>query len=377
MLTSLKQAKVTFTGKLACLSRQEAYQIVKDSGAEPAHGISRRTSVVVVGMRGWPLLPDGMISNKLKRAEELIKRGYKIEIISESFFLELAGRKERQASLRKTYAGEEVCKLLKISPETLQRWEQFSLVHSQNGLYDFQDLVSLRTIGELVNRGVRPGTIAKSLSALSSVLPDTDRPLSQLKIVIDHPKAILVDMGECLMAPNGQLMINFDAQPKSEGAVVSLGPENLSADSWFEYGQTCEEDELYSEAEEAYRKAISIWPHFPEAYFNLGNVLRIVGKPLAAEELYRMAATQEPGMESAWYNLADIQEERGQIKEAIASLKCALQACPNYADAHFNLALCFEKIGQEREAGRHWVAYLKLDPSSQWAEIAKRRLSRH
>ena len=80
-------------------------------------------------------------------------------------------------------------------------------------------------------------------------------------------------------------------------------------------------------------------------------------------------------MACAWYNLADIQEERGQIKEAVASLQSALAACATYADAHFNLALCYEKLGRKPEADRHWSAYVKLDPFSQWAEVARCHLS--
>ena len=371
---SLKHARITFTGKLASLTRKEAYQIVRDAGGEPTLGVSRQTSILVVGMEGWPLLPDWMVSRKLRRAEELMQQGHPIQIISESTFLELVGRKERQSFLRKTYPAEEVCKLLKISGETLRRWEQFSLVQPREGLYDFQDLVSLRTLGELVNRGISPANIAKSLQALASVLPGTDRPLAQLKIVVENPKALLFNLGESLIAPNGQLIINFDTKSKSEGKVISLGSKNLTETEWFEYGQAYEDDESYTEAEDAYRKAIARSPHFPEAYFNLGNVLRMTGRAEAAQELYRMAIAQDPAMACAWYNLADIQQQRGQLKEAVASLQSALGACATYADAHFNLALCYEQLGQKPEADRHWSAYVKLDPFSEWAKVAKRHL---
>ncbi len=376
MPSSLKHARVTFTGKLISLTRKEAFQLVRDAGGEPTLGVSRRTSIVVVGMEGWPLLPDGEISSKLKHAEELRRKGQNIEIISEDAFLELAGLQGHRSTLRKTYPAQEVCRLLKLSPETLRRWEQFSLVHSENGLYDFQDLVSLRTIGELVSHGVNPTSIAKSLKGLSSILPDTERPLAQLKVVADNPKAILVNLGECLMAPNGQLTINFDAGPRHEGAVIPLSLESATSSEWFEYGQTCEDEERYAEAEEAYRKAIALTPHFPEVYFNLGNVKRVQGHTEAAEELYRAAVSQDPELACAWYNLADLQEEAGRLKEAVASFQRALEAFPSYADAHFNLALCYEKLSQKQDANRHWSVYLKLDPSSQWAEIAKRHLSR-
>jgi tetratricopeptide (TPR) repeat protein len=371
---SLKQAKVTFTGKFASMTREEACQIVREAGGEPTPAVSRRTSFVVVGMEGWPLLPDGMISSKLKCAEELIRRGYDIRIISEETFLELAGRKARpQGPFQKAYPAEEVCKLLRLPAETLRRWEQFGLIRSQDGLYDFQDLVSLRTIAELVGRGVRPETIGKSLKALGAVLPGTERPLAQLRVVAENPKAILVELGDHLIAPNGQLLINFEAKHKPAGAVIAID-EKVTDTEWFEFGQACEEEESYAEAADAYRKAVARQHCFPEAYFNLGNVLRLMGQPHLATEAYHSAISQDPLMATAWYNLADIQEEQGEILQAIHSLLRALEACPAYADAHFNLALCYEKVEQERDAARHWTAYLKLDPSSQWAKIARRHL---
>jgi len=372
---SLRHARVVVTGKLASMARNEAYRVVLEAGGQPSTCVSRQTSMLVVGMGGWPLLPDGTVSSKLRRAEELNSKGYRIHIISELVFLEVAGHDERQPDLRKTYPSPEVCKLWKIEPETLRRWEQFSLVRSQDGLYDFQDLVSLRTIGELVNHGVRPETIAKSLRGLASVLPGTDRPLAQLKIVAENSKSVLADFGEFRVAPDGQLLLNFEGKPRSEAAIISFPSRDLTATEWFEQGQTCEEGERYGEAEEAYRKALSLAPHFPEAYFNLGNVLREIGRLDAAEEMYRMATTQDAAMASVLYNLADIQEERGKLNEAVASLHAALKVSPSYSEAHFNLALCLEKIGRKQEADKHWSAYLKLDPNSEWAEMARQHMS--
>jgi hypothetical protein len=117
-------------------------------------GLSRKTSLLVVGMDGWPLLPDGGVGNKLKRAEELRRNGCGIRILSEEAFLELLGRNNRHRSVvPKTNPAAEVCRRLKLSPEALQRWEQFGLIRPVDGLYDFQDLVSLRTIAELVDAG--------------------------------------------------------------------------------------------------------------------------------------------------------------------------------------------------------------------------------
>jgi tetratricopeptide (TPR) repeat protein len=361
MVESLKDARVAFTGKLASLTRPEAVQMVLGAGGQATDSISRATSMLVVGMCGWPLLPDGQISNKLRRAEELGRRGCRLRIVSELAFLELAGLKARQCELWKAYPGNEVCQILNIQPGTLQRWEQFSLVHSHNGLYDFQDVVSLQTMCDLVSRGVKPETVAQSLRRLASVLPGTERPLAQLKIVAEHPKSILADFGRYWLSPGGELYFNFESEPKSEAPVIPFSSNDLESHEWFEQGQVYEEEERLEEAEKAYRKAILKSPHFPEAYFNLGNVLLELGRLDAAEEVYRTAATQNPRFASAWYNLAHVQETRAKLAEAITSLETALTVSPGYADAHFNLALCLEKVGRQQDADRHWSAYRELE----------------
>ena len=74
--------------------------------------------------------------------------------------------------------------------------------------------------------------------------------------------------------------------------------------------------------------------------------------------------------------------DRGSGKSAVdCSLdsiynRRALSLNPQYADAHFNLALLCERQGDTMRAVHHWKAYLKLDNSGQWADIARRQLER-
>ena len=60
--------------------------------------------------------------------------------------------------------------------------------------------------------------------------------------------------------------------------------------------------------------------------------------------------------------------------ELVESFRRALASDPSFADAHFNLAMTLQELGQVDEARQHWEAYLKLDPESKWAEIARRHL---
>ena len=377
-LPTLQHARVAFTGRLASMRRAEAHEIVRSAGGVAVTTVSRRTSMLVVGMEGWPLLANGTVSRKLRRAETLRRSGSPLRILCEAEFLECAGLETRRQTLRKSYPEHQVCDLLAIEPSALRRWEALGLVRSDEGLYDFQDLISLQTITALVGAGVSPLTIGRSIRGLASVLPGTDRPLAQLRIVAAGPHALLAELGELCMAPDGQLMLDFGRSASAAPpGPVPFAPalETRSADELFEHAIACEIDERLCEAEKAYRAALAVRPHFPEAQFNLANVLRAQERPQAAEERYRSALDQAPEMAEAWYNLADLLEEAGRLVEAIDCLGRALAARPDYADAHFNLACCCEQAGRSPEAAEHWRAYLSLDPESEWADLARRHLA--
>ena len=61
---------------------------------------------------------------------------------------------------------------------------------------------------------------------------------------------------------------------------------------------------------------------------------------------------------------------------ALEHYREALRIHPNYADAHYNMALLYQSRRDVMGALRHWRAYLKLDPTSTWAQIARRELSK-
>jgi tetratricopeptide (TPR) repeat protein len=373
---SQRLARVAFTGRLATMSRREANTLVERAGGRVTTDVSRRTSLLIVGLDGWPVLEDGSVSVKLQRAEALNRSGAHIRIAPETVLREMTGVAEPAVPVTNGYTAAQVSDLLGLDDTTLHRWEVQGLVHSRGGRYDFRDIVSLRTIAELVANGVSIRTIGRSIRGLASVLPDTERPLSQLKL-IESSGTLLAELGEALVAPDGQLVMRFDDAEllSKEEPMVVVTSQVRSADEWFDHGHDCEEDDRLDEAIEAYREAISRQPAFAEAHYNLANCLRVLGRTEGAEEHLRMAVTLEPGFDSAWYNLADVQEEQGHLDEAIDSLVAALRVSPLYADAHYNLALCYEQAGRPDDARRHWREYLKLDTSSPWATTARQRLS--
>ncbi len=375
MANLLESARVAFTGKMASMCRREAWRLVLENGGEPDSHVSHYTTMLVVGMEGWPLLPDGGISHKLKRAEELREAGCRIQIVAEPAFLELIGRVQPAATPPKTFPSCEVCRVLRIDAETLLRWEQFGLVRSCDGNFDFQDLRSIQTIRDLVRGGVRPEKIARSLRDLAAILPAMDRPLAQLRIIADNPGVLHVDSGGAQFSPTGQFLLDFEGKDRRGGVVLSIGNEDQSVEVWFDLGKAFEEEGLYPEAASAFRAALTLDPRFPPAHIHLGHALREMGFLWAAEESYLTAVRLEPCAVTHWCFLGGVQEQQGKFADAILSYEAALAASPDYADAHFCLALCFEKAGRELDARRQWFNYLKLDPASASAQVARQHLS--
>ena len=375
---TLRFARVGFTGRLASMSRREAERVVRDARGVPVSGVSRRTSMLVVGMEGWPLLPDATVSRKLQRAEAINRGGGRIRIVSEDDFLEIAGLQERRPRLHKSYPASHICELLGLEEAKLRSFELFGLIRAEDGLYDFQDIVSLRTIAELIGRGADLAAIGRSIRGLASVLPGTDRPLAQLKLIADDPTTLLAEIGQLRLAPDGQLMLNFSPAPSAEGEAIRADfaddADAFSAGEWLDYGRSCEDEERLEEADRAYRRALSLRPHFPDAQFNLGNVLRELGNVNDAEQRFRTAVEQDPTMAVGWYNLADLLEEQRRLDEAVECLRRAVDIDAVYADAHFNLASLLEQVGRSAEATTHWTAYQRLDPSGDSDDIDRRRL---
>src|SRR5438132_13521473 len=135
---SALRSTVAFTGRLACMTRGEAFGVVRSHGGRPSEAVTRQTNVLVVGELGWPLLEDGRPSNKLSRAG-----GYGIPVVSERRFLEWIG-KAVPDSLNRTYSADQIATLSNLSSRTVDELVRFGLLDPRGGLFGFGDLASDR-----------------------------------------------------------------------------------------------------------------------------------------------------------------------------------------------------------------------------------------
>ena len=350
---SALRSTIAFTGRLASMTRAEAFEVVRSHGGTPSQAVTRQTNVLVVGELGWPLLDDGRPSNKLSRAGS-----YGIPVVSERRFLEWIG-KAVPDSLNRTYSTDQIAALSKLSISTIDDLVRFGLLDPREGLFGFRDLAGARQISKLFEHGIALSEIIRSVKEVRAWLPDAG--LSNLRLHPGTHHTIEIEQPEGRTNKRGQF-------------VLPATPLEQNADALFEQAQAAEDTGNIAEAERLYRLLMKCDPTDAAAPFNLGNMLRSNGRRVEAEAALRAATRADPMFAEAWYNLSDLLDEQGRSEAAIDCLRKALRAAPAYIDAIFNLALLLQRSNKHAEAAEYWRQYLANDAQSEWAARARRSL---
>ncbi len=325
--SSALKSSVAFTGRLACMSRSAAFEVVRQHGGTPSRAVTRRTNLLIVGGLGWPLLDDGRPSNKLSRATT-----FGVPVVSERRFLEWIG-KAVPDSVQKTYSGEQLAALSKLSSETVQELAQLGLLDERGGRFGFRDLASARQIAKLLTDGVLLSEIIRGVSEIRKWLPEAG--LSNVRFRAGPRSSLEVEQPGGHTDKRGQFLLAVDGSEQS--------PDDL-----FAGAQSAEEIGDIVEAERLYRLVMKSDPTDASAPFNLGNMLRAHARNVEAEVAFKTAARIDPTFGEAWYNLGDLLGDQGRTAEAIECLRKAMRVAPNYADAVFNLARCCSELTNTR-----------------------------
>jgi tetratricopeptide (TPR) repeat protein len=350
---SALKSSVAFTGRLACMTRAEAFDVVRQRGGTPSPEVTKRTKVLVVGELGWPLLDDGRPSNKLSRATE-----YGIPVVSERRFLEWIG-KAVPDSVQKTYSADQLASLSKMSIGMIGELAQLSLLDERDGRFGFRDLASARQIAKLLNDGVRLSEVIRAVSEIRKWLPEAG--LAAVRLHAGALSDVQVEQSGGRTNKYGQFVFAVDDARDD--------PDDL-----FDRAHAAEQMGDFDEAERLYRLLMKSDPTDASAPFNLGNMLRAAGRIVEAEAALRTATRANPAFAEAWYNLADLLDDQGRSEAAIECLRKALVVAPDHIDAMFNLALLLQRKGSYAEAADYWRQYLVSDHASEWAVRARRSL---
>src|SRR5216683_2973167 len=158
---------------------------------------------------------------------------------------------------------------------------------------------------------------------------------------------------------------------------IQQKPDSVS--SHFALGSVFEDEKKLGSAEEEFRSALKIDPHFAPGAIKLSEVLITEGKPQAAVACLEDAVKQAPPDQAAPVQaaLGVAYAENGEMEKALATLKNLVAAQPDSADAHFNLGMLYAKQGQSKDeegALTEFREALRLDRDMDPARIALGRV---
>ncbi len=275
------------------------------------------------------------------------------------------------------FSPEEVQRILGLTAKQLEYWDRLRLVSPRkeqgNRFYDFGNLIGLRTIKQLVEKGVPANRLRRALAALREKLAQVHAPLAELRVLSDGKDIVVERDGARLEPLSGQFVLNFETRELDERVRVMAG---RNADDWLATALEYEaEGKTRAEAIDAYDRALCIDPQRPEVLINCGTLHYEDGNLEKASEYFRRALALDAENALAHFNLGSVMEELGELEAARQHLRQAVRLDPNYPDAHYNLAFVCEKLGAHAEARQHWEAYVRLDPAGPWCNYARQRLA--
>jgi len=154
--------------------------------------------------------------------------------------------------------------------------------------------------------------------------------------------------------------------------------DRAGAQQAFAQGVKLQEERRYTDAVQAYRRAVQADPAFFDAQYNLGLAAAESGSTALALSAYETALTLEPESLDARYNFGLVLKQAGYIPDAVAQFEKILAQYPNDARTHLALGnLYAQQLRDNAKARQHYQAVLAVAPQSPQAGAIAYWLSDH
>ena len=382
--------RVAFVGKLGGLTKREATQMVREHGGTPVDKPQAEVDLIIIGADHLPVDDPMELLNSDQRLR--VDAG-KVELLQETELWEKLGLVEHQQHVAQLYTPAMLADLLKVPVRNIRRWHRMGLIHPVRVVhrlpyFDFQEVRTARQLAGWLASGASLTTIQKQLQDLAQWVPDDERSIAQLNVIVEG-RQLLLRQDEGLVEPGGQLRMDFDAladraEPmESTVFQVPIGHSNAitdsSPDSWTQEQMTQQALELedqgqLQEAIEWYRTILAKFGPQAEVHFQLAELLYREGEVQAARERYYAAIEMDDDYVEARANLGCVLSETGRPDLAVAAFRGALARHDDYPDVHYHLARTLDDLGEAERASMHWERFLELAPGSPWSDEARERL---
>jgi len=174
----------------------------------------------------------------------------------------------------------------------------------------------------------------------------------------------------------GSIAIARNSDWKNNSSLYKTDLEKMSDNGRLNYYVGDELQHLYTDETDAnkqkqmneesmdyFKKALQIYPIYPEALVDMGVAYFQDGKSDSAEKFYRKALALDPNQTNATNNLGTIYIRSNRFREALDLYKKAITINPNYVEAYFNLGICYIQVQQFDSAIAYFNKTLDMNPN--------------
>ena len=149
---------------------------------------------------------------------------------------------------------------------------------------------------------------------------------------------------------------------KGTGTPLAQREHDISAETYYNRGNTKHDIGFYQNAISDYSKAIRLKPDFAEAYNNRGRTKAELSEYFEAIADFNTAIKLEPDNATAYYNRGNVKDSLGQHFEAIADYDIAIRLKPDFVEAYHNRGSTKALLRQHFEAIADFDIAIKLKP---------------
>ena len=151
--------------------------------------------------------------------------------------------------------------------------------------------------------------------------------------------------------------------------------KDIDAAKIYNLGLKLVSDGNYAEAIRKFQKALKLDHSLHDASFNLAVTYQRLGLHKNAVAVLRDLSIRVKGKTEYLFALGNSLFHIGKIEDAEKSFQGVLDSDPAHLKSIYSLAIIYEKRDKKEKALKMWQRYLKLDPSSDWADKARSHLA--
>ncbi len=386
-MEQIKNRRVALVGRFGGMTQREATNVLRTFNATVVELDPNNVDWVVVGAEESPLAEAELLGKSIHQAAAMGA----LEILHETELWQRLGLVDIEHSARHFYTPAMLAHLLAVPVSVIRRWHRRGLIQPVRTLhrlpyFDFQEVATARRLAQWIASGDSPKVIEQRLVDLVEILPDIQRPLDQLSILIEG-KHVLLRQGQGLLEPGGQMRFDFDAldgDPECESpSILSINFNRFATgrtsdaigDPLLADAYAAEDAEQLEAAVDHYHAILARDGPRPEINFQIAELLYRMGYIIAARERYYATIEHDPEYVEARASLGCVLAELGQLELAIAAFRGALSLHDGYSEVHYHLASVLETTDRHVEAQHHWRRFVELAPDSPWASEAIDRIS--